>query len=79
MFGLRTRPRAGLTTDPQHVGGSGRGTSTAHATYSGDNIAVCGAPTPFLGKAWPKEAKYWNLTYWRCPACAHQMYALKRH
>lgn len=75
MFGQKAWPRVGLMTTPHATGGTG----TAHATYTGRDIAVCGAPTPFLGKPWPRIGEYWDLSYRRCPACAHRMYTPARH
>lgn len=70
MFGRTPWPRVGLMTDPK----SSWGTGTAHATISNHEVALCGAPTPFLGKSWPNEHGYWILPYLRCPACARHTY-----
>lgn len=75
MFGKEIWPKAGWITDPHSTGGTG----TAHATYPGSDTAICGAPTPFLGKTWPRADDYWVLPFRRCPACAHRVYAPEPH
>lgn len=77
MFQALLWPKVGLITDPRHVWYIG--SATAHATYLGSTTAVCGAPTPFLGKGWPHAEDYWTLPYLRCPGCAHRIYALDQH